>query len=180
MGHKHLPWKRLREEHADGTLDPERITEMLYHLAESCPECRLEMEAFHKQIEVQSYSEAFAKQIALLQELSEELEVSRWHAKEDLSRLLELPPERRRSTIERARNRYRSPFLVDLMLDECHRTVTRDPFAALELAECAHAVALRISHVAFGEAWAMMCTARAHSRRDTPASCGAHPLRPCG
>ena len=63
----------------------------------------------------------------------------------------------------RAFTRFRNPALVDLLVEESRRLVVRDPFAAVELAECAHDAALRVSIDEVGRSWAMTCIARANA-----------------
>ncbi len=165
MGHQHLPWKRLRATLEAGTLDRDSVASILDHLAEVCPECRRQMETLAATPPALTYAEVFEEKLAKLSEIANELEESLAKSEKDLKVLLKLSPERRRFTIDRSRSHYRSPFLVDLLLSECKRLVTVDPMQALELAECAHAVSLRIPHVAFGEGWAITCTARATAHR---------------
>ncbi len=165
MGHHHLPWKRLRTALEAGTLEPENIVALLDHLADVCPECRRQMESLATTAPADTYAEVFDEKLEVLAETASELEASLAKSEKDLKVLLKLSPERRRFTIDRSRTHYRSPFLVDLLLSECKRLVTNDPMQALELAECAHAVSLRIPHTLFREAWVTTCTARATAHR---------------
>ncbi len=164
MGHQHLPWKRLRTALQAGTLDHQSLATILDHLAEVCPECRRQMEASLTRDD-QTYAEVFENSLASLGTMLSELDRSLAVSQKDLKVLLKLSPERRRLTIDRSHSHYRSPFLVDFLLSECKRLVTSDPLQALELAESAHAVSLRIPRSAYGGSWAMGCTARATAHR---------------
>ena len=166
MGHQHLPWKWLKVAFETGTLERDGLASILDHLAEVCPECRQQLAAIASASpSPQSYKEAFAGKLTDLRKTAHELDSFLAKSKKDLKTLLKLSPERRQTTIDRSRSHYRSPFLVDLLLSECKRRVTTDPMQALELAECAHAVSLRIPHTLFRETWAITSTARATAHR---------------
>ncbi len=82
-------------------------------------------------------------------------------ADRDLADLLRSVPDQRRLKVHRALCRFRSPLLVERLVDECRRQVTVDPFEAYELASLARDVALRVPHSAWGTASAMTALALA-------------------
>lgn len=83
-------------------------------------------------------AEALAvRDLEALRSLSPEdrrLRQARRKARRDLRSLLEHPVETRRSTIENARTRYRSPAFVEILVEESRRLVRHDPRAAEGLA----------------------------------------------
>jgi tetratricopeptide (TPR) repeat protein len=76
-----------------------------------------------------------------------------------------MDPVERRAKVERSNQRFRSPILVDLLIDEGRSHLASSPHTALGLAECAHSVALRIPHDLYGSIWAMTALARAMGYR---------------
>ncbi len=94
-----------------------------------------------------------------------ELDQSRQAAERDFEHLLTLTPEARLRRIQRAHSRFRHPILADLLIEESRQQLTAVPAAALSLAECGCAVALRVEHNTVGAAWASTTLARAHGYR---------------
>lgn len=100
-----------------------------------------------------------------LREYAQLLESVRAAALRDFRALMRLPPSARRAKLKRAITRFRNPVLADLLLEESKQQVTRDPKAALELAECSLDAAQRVPEKTFGRSWAMTVLARAHAYR---------------
>lgn len=66
-------------------------------------------------------------------------------ATEDLETLLEHPPPARRAAVERARQRFRSPFLAEQLIARSYECLPLDPQGSLEFAELALAVSEKSS-----------------------------------
>ncbi len=95
----------------------------------------------------------------------EEVEEFRHAARRDFKELLTLTPEARTLRVQRAHSRFRHPILVDLLIEESRQQLTAEPKAALSLAECACAVALKVEHTTVGPSWAATTIARANGNR---------------
>lgn len=143
---------------AEGTA----LEKLLDHLLSSCDDCRERTETVTALLAGVAKSgrvvENVLADIRRRTFLLRKLEVV---GRAELRELLTLPPEKRRHRINRAFTRFRNPALVDLLVEESRRRVIADPFAAFELAECAHDVALRLPIQQVGRSWAMTCVARA-------------------
>jgi tetratricopeptide (TPR) repeat protein len=103
--------------------------------------------------------------LASLIEKQAALETLRQAAARDLKELLALTSEARLRRVNRAHSRFRNPILVDLLTEESRRCVTAVPKAALSLAECASAIALRVDYSTVGRAWAATALARSSACR---------------
>lgn len=153
--------------------DPEvfaqAMGQLFEHLLDLCPDCRQEYESFTEEENrapgPSSYGDAVARGIEGIRGQGESLDRLRRAAARDFSALMKLRGSARRMRIHRALTRFRSPYLVDRFLAESARQVTADPFEALELAECAHEVALRLSAAELGSSWCMAAIARSHAYR---------------
>lgn len=106
-----------------------------------------------RRAEAVDYTAAFEAAQRRAQELAARLEADRGQARTELRRLLDLRPRRRIAAIESARTRYRSPVLVELLLEEARGTVGRRPREAYELLEAARAVLLYVNARIWGEAF---------------------------
>jgi tetratricopeptide (TPR) repeat protein len=115
------------------------------HLRARCPHCRAEADAytFGRRAEPSAWSR-FLQTLSLL--------IPRWMvpaerdlrgARRDFEALLSLPPEDREGRLAKARSRFRSPDLVQLLLDESRRRLPGQPAEALHFAELAWKVANR-------------------------------------
>lgn len=144
----------------------ELLEDLIEHHLEVCEPCRAELAAgVEGQPGPQSLAGVVHQALVLAGRRVERLAEVEQEAVAELELLLSLPAEKRRPKISRALTRFRSPALVDLLLEECIKATTIDAFDAYELAECALEVAMRIPHSEFGRAWAMTCMARAHAHR---------------
>lgn len=150
----------------EGVASRDLIAEFLEHHLEVCEVCRDEYELSESgESEVTSWQEVVEVATALSAERAERLARFEQVARREFRELMRLPASARRYKINRAINRFRNPILVDLLLAESKGQVTRDPWTALALAECAFDAAFRVSHREFGQAWAMTSLARAHAHR---------------
>jgi len=86
-------------------------------------------------------------------------------AQRDLASLLALSGPRRRARIQRGLSRFKSLPLIELLIRKSRETVVADPFEALDLAECAHGVAMRLEHTEIGRSQAMTALARTNAWR---------------
>lgn len=168
----------MAKEHPRGALvaallaqDPEALAEaigrLFEHLLDLCPDCRQEYESFIDEQRLApgppSYGDAVVRGIEGIRDQEESLNRLEQAAARDLPLLMMLRGSARRSRIRRALTRFRSPYLVDRLLEESARQVTADPFEALELAECAYEVALRLSAAECGDSWCMTAIARSNA-----------------
>ena len=169
MGRAHLRRGEIKDLLKEG---PSRLVmRLLEHLFSVCSECKRAFDEATGRTLVQDEPEIVPTSSSLVDDVLTRLdggtvEQLQTEGQRDFDELMELlPGPARMVRIERARSRFQSPFLVDLLIDESKRTVTRDPFAAYELAELAHAVAMRMPHNDIGTASAMTCIARAKAYR---------------
>lgn len=142
------------------------VAEFLEHHAEVCETCREEFELL---VELARPATGWGEVVEIATEVArdktERLARIERVAKRDFQELMRLPAAARRHKINRAISRFRTPILVDLLLEESRRQITKDPWEALTLAECASDAVLRVSHAEFGKPWAMTCLARVHACR---------------
>ncbi|HWM90496.1 MAG TPA: hypothetical protein VN493_06980 [Thermoanaerobaculia bacterium] len=115
-----------------GELTPQMLLQIGWeHLIEACPYCRLEFEAFQREQRSNGFG-GFARTAGVGREEGQ--------AERELRDLLQLSPEERISTVDRARVRFRSAALVRLLLRESERRIPTDRKEALHLAELAGVV----------------------------------------
>jgi tetratricopeptide (TPR) repeat protein len=148
MGHSHLT-RRLLKSFFDRELTPtELVTLLLQHLEELCPVCRGEIEAWNRDRETPAGGELYELLTeALLGSLKAELqwlEELRPRAEKEFRELMALEPRERRLKVERAITRFRSPLLIDLLLERSRELVSIDPLEAQQVAKLAQDVALRL------------------------------------
>jgi tetratricopeptide (TPR) repeat protein len=144
------------------------MEELLLHWTEHCPRCReavAEVMGGAPTTASLAYEAIFDQALHPADEFLASAQRRRKEAAVDLHELLALDSDARRTRIDRAIKRFRNPFLVDLLITESRTHLTLSPSEALELADCAHRVALRLPHTLLGDAWAMTCVARSHAYR---------------
>lgn len=165
---KHLTTELL-EEMFRGRASSRDLVQLLFeHAIRDCRRCRETYEAFLSlQLQDPSppYQATFNRAVERTASRRQELDKLRREAVHEFSLLVGLDTADRRARVFRATKRYRSPFLVDLLIGESRRRVTADPFEAYDLAELAQEVGLRIPHALFGSSWAMTAVARANAYR---------------
>lgn len=165
MAEKHLSREMLgRALAGEGPM----VERLLEHLFEVCPKCRRSFVAFveEERRTGRSYGEISALVLARLAGQNLDMEALRKQATVDLTLLTRLPAKDRITRIRRALKRFKSPLLVDLLIRESRRQVSRgNPFSGRLLAESAHEVALRVDQGTFGSRWAMTSVARANAYR---------------
>ena len=139
-----------------------------HHLA-TCATCRRLMEALQNTSSVVPAATGAGAEPYISEErrATEEKRGRRERAaaRRDLSELLSLAPKKRLAKIRRAFSRFRSPLLVDLLIDRSEAAASREPREALALAESALEVAMRLEHREIGAARAMTAVARANAFR---------------
>lgn len=168
---RHLSRRRLLAFLALADPKREDFAEVLEHLAEECPACRAEIETVLRTPVLRlpqksgRLHESFPK--AIEQARSKHATWSRFRmiAQAEAAELVKLPPDFRRSRILRAHTRFRNPALVDLLLEESKKQMPRDPREAYDLADCAHAVALRLPDRDVPHTMAITLLARATAYR---------------
>jgi tetratricopeptide (TPR) repeat protein len=111
------------------------------HLESLCPFCRREIRAWLEE-QTSSSGPAYLLETlpAVLDRHAPELEARLREAERDFADLLARPREERLSRIDRARSRFRGPFLAERLIQESRRRTLADPGEALHLAELARAV----------------------------------------
>ncbi|MFY9820612.1 MAG: hypothetical protein WAM82_04470 [Thermoanaerobaculia bacterium] len=114
------------------------------HLMSLCATCRQEITAFQRERAApvtDDYDRVFRLLPAVLAEQVPRQEREQRGAARDLEELLALPREERIRKVERARNRFRSPALVRLLVAESRRRVQEDAEEAFHLARLGRLVA---------------------------------------
>ncbi|HEV7508258.1 MAG TPA: hypothetical protein VGS07_25475 [Thermoanaerobaculia bacterium] len=114
------------------------------HLMSLCATCRQEITAFQRERAApvtDDYDRVFHLLPAVLAEQVPRLEREQRGAARDLEELLALSREERIRKVERARNRFRSPTLVRLLVTESRKRVQADADEALHLARLGRLVA---------------------------------------
>lgn len=111
------------------------------HLESLCPFCRREIRAWLEE-QMSSPGPAYLLETfpAVLNRHGPELEARLRESERDFEDLLARPREERLFRIDRARSRFRGPFLAERLIQESRRRTLADPGEALHLAELARAV----------------------------------------
>lgn len=171
----------------EGQLPPGTLLRVIIeHLKELCPECRASLESLRDEgpggepaeacgvvalrdhlVDTAAdprYAAAFAAAESGIEAWARRLREEQRAARRDLAALLELPPQRREGRIARARTRFRSRALAELLLAECRRQGRTEPETARQLAELVPAV-LAVVPGAEGAAWAAALSHRAAAWR---------------
>lgn len=146
MANSHLTRELLRAV-SRGEVAPQVLSKIgTSHLMSLCDHCREEVEAFRKEQTGDAselYSRAFEFLPALLDEEVRRVEREREQAARDLRDLLSLPHGEREGRVRRAHVRFRSPFLVRLMIEESRQHLPGDAAEALHLADLARTIVRR-------------------------------------
>lgn len=145
MSHCHLSREILRAA-ADGRLPEGTAGEIaLEHLAARCPTCRREVRRFLAWKESRGAPGWGWRTWTALEHLVGRLpgelraaEEQLRRARRDLEELRPLPVEERRARMERARTRFRGPYLAELLLAEARRCLPERPGEASAWADAAH------------------------------------------
>ncbi len=143
-----MPDRHVMREHyralARGELTTDQINRRYRgHARALCPTCRAEHLAFLQEINQPRKSSELAILRMLLGHLVDELRRLDQKAEEELRALEGLSFEQQRALVERARTRFRNPFLADRLIRASREAVYNEPQRARELAELAFEVALR-------------------------------------
>jgi tetratricopeptide (TPR) repeat protein len=153
---------------ASGGPSRESLRQFLKHHLEVCPDCRGELEGALLPADggaASDYRDALARALELVAEKERDWPAVRAAAQQEFAELMRFIPSVRRLKVNRAISRFKSPHLVDLLIEESRWRLADDPHDALELAECAQAVALRVSTEDFGQGLAITYVARANAHR---------------
>ena len=127
-----------------GELAPEDIDRRYRsHARALCPTCRAEHLAFLQGIEPPRKSSELSILCMLLGHAVAELRRLDEQAEQELRELEGLSFEQQRLKVERARTRFRNPFVADRLIAASREAVYSEPQRARELAELAFEVALR-------------------------------------
>lgn len=143
----------------------EILDQFLEHLCEECPVCREELESLvvpHRAAAITALVETSLHLVAGKERQWERLKAI---AMAEFAELVAASAEERRLKVTRALSRFRNPALVDLLVEESRRRAASAPFEALDLAECAHDISMRLPHTEIGASIAMTCVARAGAYR---------------
>lgn len=136
---------------ARGELPPIVFANLLWnHLRALCPECSAAMGDWLARAgraqpgaPPADYAAAFAHAEAAAGAGGDRLGQERFAARRDYAELLRTPAHDRERRIRRANVRFRSPLLVDLLLDEARGLIHEDPRDALHFATLARLAAAR-------------------------------------
>ncbi len=167
MCHQHLTRAELKELLRLGERE-ECVSRLLNHHFEECATCREAMASLEKTsassvgFELSDIVESAIEGASLELRRMGVLEA---RASRDLRELLRLPAPERKRRIGRAIRRFANPVLADLLLEQCRKAVTKDPWEALGLADCALEVALRVPDRDYPPSFVRTLMARAHAYR---------------
>lgn len=135
----HLHWTeemwRARRERRLSLADSERL--LAEHLLEVCPPCAAKFLAAAEPR--RDYGDVFTRLINR-GGLAAQVEAERAEAERDLEALLKLPAGQRAGRIERARQRFCSAILAELLLDRSFAALPQDPQTSLHFAALADTV----------------------------------------
>jgi tetratricopeptide (TPR) repeat protein len=163
------------------------MRQLLAHMAELCPECAATVRELRRAVargdldlgplpEAATWSggtitgvngHADPRYVGAFDRVQEEVHVwlmrarrEQWLARQDVERLLRVPREDRARNIQRARTRYRSRAVADLLLEESRRLIRDSPAESRNLAELVDVVLLWTPG-AMGQEWARELSIRA-------------------
>jgi len=147
----------------NGQIPAQRFVERCYrHLRATCSVCREEFTmAWVAQRSRGGFDLLVKSILGRTLVLSGELEGVRDVAEEELDALMQLPHHERRMAVAQTTGRLRNPFLVTRLLEECRKALPNDPHGALDLAELALDVAVRVDYRAYGAAFTYDLVAQA-------------------
>lgn len=178
MAHHHINRNLLSAALEGEIRAPELILRLMLHLEEICPTCEEGIDEFVKEREASAFDELddllSPRLLAAVKAAEQQREQLRSVAQRELDELLELAPEDRMRRVARARKRFRSPYLVDRLLQHSHDRRAFDPSEALEIADLAMAVAVRIPASEFGGSLAREQVVRALVFRANALRAGGH------
>jgi len=146
MPERHIT-RELLQALTEGTLPPGHLAEAGFeHLLAVCPRCREEVEAWRQENSgaAADYGQAFDRLRGEIAALGDRGTAVMQEAREDLRRLLTLPPEEREGKVRRARSRFRNPALVELLLERSLSCLPQDPRGSEHFAELAGAVLAQV------------------------------------
>ena len=110
------------------------------------------------------YTAVIAAAAAKTVEVAERLGKERAGARAELRRLLRLQPAGRRRVLERATARFRSPALVELLIEAARMALAGAPARAVELLTLAEEVTRRVSPDVYGPAFCSALAVRAQAQ----------------
>ncbi|HEX6201819.1 MAG TPA: hypothetical protein VF100_02375 [Thermoanaerobaculia bacterium] len=140
----------------EGELPPRVLVRILYdHIKELCPDCRRALEAVQgmpararrPDAAADGSEQYHAALDGVGRRLGERLrtaQVERRRARRDLAELLTLPAEEREPRIARARTRFRSRHLAELLIASSREIVRNDPAEAIALVDLVPLVLARL------------------------------------
>lgn len=147
----------------NGQIPPQRFVERCYrHLRATCSVCREEFTmAWVAQRSRGGFDILVKSILGRAVVLSGELDRVREVAEEELARLMDLSPPERHLAVAQATGSLRNPFLVTRLLEECKKLLSSAPHQALDLAELALDVAVRVDYRAYGASFTYDLVAQA-------------------
>jgi tetratricopeptide (TPR) repeat protein len=147
----------------NGQIPAQRFVERCYrHLRATCSICREEFTMAWVAQRSRGQFDLYVKSLlGRTLVLSGELEGVRDVAEGELDALMRLDPHERRMAVAQTTARLRNPFLVTRLIEECRKTIPNDPHQALDLAELALDVAVRVDYRAYGAAFSYDLVAQA-------------------
>lgn len=170
-----------------GHLPPAVLVQVIYeHVKELCPECAATLELLQGEDLASAvdadladdaagmpvvggtlaarYADAFKRATCCAGERARAVDDEQERARRDLDELLSLPAAAREDKVVRARSRFRSRSLAEMLLEEARSLTRHDPADAVSLAELAVTV-LRWTPGAMAHDWAEVVQARSLALR---------------
>lgn len=151
----------LRRELMEAERSPREIVERLLEHCQSTQATATRAARSISEAPCSGYRPIFQRVLADIPRRAGELSRLVAAADEDLRLLLETEAPEREAVMAAAADRFRSPALVDLLIQESQSLLASQPEAAFDLAQRAHDVSLRLRQPEIGRGWAMTAIARA-------------------
>lgn len=147
----------------NGQIPAQHFVERCYrHLRATCSVCREEFTmAWVAQRSRGAFDLLVKSILGRTLVLRGELEGVRDVAEEELATLMELPHHERRMAVAQTTAGLRNPFLVSRLIEESRKALPNEPHGALDLAELALDVAVRVDYRAYGASFTYDLVAQA-------------------
>lgn len=113
------------------------------HFQALCPTCKAAIEEWQAETRGGDYDSAFENAKKKAEEKVRDVETLKRAIDREVREILRLDPEEAVERIKGASKRFRSPLLVDRLLDEAAEQLHGDPRRAVELLRCARAIVER-------------------------------------
>jgi hypothetical protein len=122
-------------------MPPEVFVRLVWdHLQALCPECSEAVDSWLSGARRRGYDSAFEKALTKVEAHAREVGEESRKVDREFAELLRLAPEEAVRRIIGASKRFRSPHLVERLIEESEKHLHGDPRRSVELLECARAI----------------------------------------